>query len=158
MPACGQAVGCGVCDTPELWRGAAGLCARVGACAGAAEFVHTHIQHPSIVSTTIYQERGPSRGLGLAFTTYCFTSMLLCTNQSSFYHPLLPAWPALLQYYCTSIVQYTTPPPTPKLYAIHPAILAMAISCKGQALASLTTETKKQSPNTGAGANYTLHK
>ena len=34
MPACGQAVGSGVCDTPELWRGAAGLCARVRACAG----------------------------------------------------------------------------------------------------------------------------
>jgi len=33
MPACGQAVGCGVCDMPELWRGAAGLCARVRACA-----------------------------------------------------------------------------------------------------------------------------
>jgi len=29
MPACRQAVGCGVCDTPELWRGAAGLCVRV---------------------------------------------------------------------------------------------------------------------------------
>ena len=46
MPACGQAVGCGVCDTPELWCGAAGLCARVRACAGAAEsriFIHTHI-------------------------------------------------------------------------------------------------------------------
>ena len=28
MPACEQAVGCGVCDTPELWCGAAGLCAR----------------------------------------------------------------------------------------------------------------------------------
>jgi len=43
MPACGQAVGCGVCDTPELWRGAAGLCARVRACAGAAESLHTYI-------------------------------------------------------------------------------------------------------------------
>ena len=33
----------GVCDTPELWRGAAGLCARVRACAGAAESVqHTY--------------------------------------------------------------------------------------------------------------------
>jgi len=29
---------CGVRDTLELWRGAAGLCARVRACAGAAEF------------------------------------------------------------------------------------------------------------------------
>jgi len=52
MPACGQAVlGCSVCDTPELWRGAAGLCARVRACAGAAnracagaaESLHTYI-------------------------------------------------------------------------------------------------------------------
>ena len=43
MPACGQAVGCGVCDTPELWRGAAGLCARVRACAGAAESLDTYI-------------------------------------------------------------------------------------------------------------------
>jgi len=42
MPACGQAVGCGVCDTPELWCGAAGLCARVRACAGAAESLHTY--------------------------------------------------------------------------------------------------------------------
>jgi len=32
-----------VCDTPELWRGAAGLCARVRACAGAAESLHTFI-------------------------------------------------------------------------------------------------------------------
>ena len=37
-----QAVGCGVCDTPELWCGAAGLCARVRACAGAAESLHTY--------------------------------------------------------------------------------------------------------------------
>jgi len=43
MPACGQAVGCGVCDTPELWRGAAGLCARVRVCAGAAKSVHAYM-------------------------------------------------------------------------------------------------------------------
>jgi len=43
MPACGQAVGCGVCDTPELWCGAAGLCARIRACAGAATYIHTDI-------------------------------------------------------------------------------------------------------------------
>jgi len=43
MPACGQAVKCGVCDTPELWCGAAGLCARVRACAGAAESFHTYM-------------------------------------------------------------------------------------------------------------------
>jgi len=41
--ACGQAVGCGVCDTPELWRDAVGLCAHVRAFAGAAEsYIHTH--------------------------------------------------------------------------------------------------------------------
>jgi len=44
MPACGQAVECGVCDTPELWRGAAGLCARVRACAGAADSLYTYTQ------------------------------------------------------------------------------------------------------------------
>jgi len=41
----GQAVGCGVCDTPELWlawrRGP--VCVRVRACAGAAESLHTYI-------------------------------------------------------------------------------------------------------------------
>ena len=47
IPACGQAVGLGVCETLELWRGAAGLCARVRACAGAAEYLHTYI-HTSL--------------------------------------------------------------------------------------------------------------
>ena len=37
-------VGCSVCDTSELWRDAAGLCARVCACAGAAESLHTCIR------------------------------------------------------------------------------------------------------------------
>jgi len=45
MPACGHAVGCGVRDTPELWCGAAGLCARVRACAGAAESLQTYIHN-----------------------------------------------------------------------------------------------------------------
>jgi len=31
-----------LCDTPELWRGAAGLCARVRACACATESLHTY--------------------------------------------------------------------------------------------------------------------
>jgi len=56
MPACGQAVGCGVCDTPELWCGAAGLCARVRACAGAAESLHTYIH------TFFLKNRDPLRG------------------------------------------------------------------------------------------------
>ena len=58
----------------------------------------------------------------LAFFRYGFTSRLLCTNQSSFYCPLPPALPALLQYLCTSIAQYTTPPPAPPVcmsYTIH---------------------------------------
>jgi len=46
-------------------------------------------------------------------TRYCLTSRLLCTNQSSFYRPLQPTLPALLQYDCTSIAQYTTPPDPP---------------------------------------------
>jgi len=60
MPACGQAVGCGVCDTPELWCGAAGLCARVRACAGAAESLHTcmhrdaEVAPPPAVTICIY--------------------------------------------------------------------------------------------------------
>jgi len=37
-----------VCDTPELWCGAAGLYARVRACAGsAAESLHTYIHNMS---------------------------------------------------------------------------------------------------------------
>jgi len=42
---------CGVCDTPELWRGAKGLCVRIRACAGAAESLHTytHILLPAPV-------------------------------------------------------------------------------------------------------------
>jgi len=60
----------------------------------------------------------------LAFTRYCYTSMLLCTIQSSVHWPLPPALPALLQYRCTSIAQYTTPSQPPVLYAIHHIILA----------------------------------
>ena len=67
----------------------------------------------------------------LAFTRYCFTSTRLCTNQSSFHSSGPPALPTLLQYYRTTIRQYTTPP-TPLLYAIHHPILVIRISCKGQ--------------------------
>jgi len=67
----------------------------------------------------------------LAFPRYCFTR-LLCTNQSSVYCPLPSALPALLQYYCTSSTQHTTPPRPPFVYAIHHTILVMAISCEGQ--------------------------
>jgi len=43
-------VGCGVCDTPELWCGAAGLCARVRACAGAAKSLHTYMHTYTIIA------------------------------------------------------------------------------------------------------------
>ena len=46
----------------------------------------------------------------MAFTRYCYTVRLLCTNLSFVYCPLPFASPALLQYYCTTIPQYTTPP------------------------------------------------
>jgi len=56
------------------------------------------------------------KSLGLylfTITIYSSTSRLSCTNRSSLYCPLRPALPALLQYYCTSIAQYTTPPRPP---------------------------------------------
>ena len=42
------------------------------------------------------------------------------------------AKPNLLQYDCTTVAQYTPPPPTPPLYAIHHTSSVMTISCKGQ--------------------------
>jgi len=48
-----------------------------------------------------------------------------------------------LQYDCTDIAQNTTLPPTPLLYDIHYTILAIAISCKGQA------SDEVESPSTG---------
>ena len=71
-------------------------------------------------------------GLGLAFTRDSFTPRLLCTNKSFFSPPTPPTLPTLLQYYCTTIAQYTTSPPTPLRYAIHHTILVMATSCKGK--------------------------
>ena len=59
--------------------------------------------HQDVVSTA------PS----LAFTRYSFTSKLLCTSESSLSCPSPSALPTLLQYYCTTIAQYMTPPPPP---------------------------------------------
>jgi len=79
-----------------------------------------------------HDARPRGSGRGAAFTSYSFPSRLLCTNQFSFHYPLPLALPALLQYDCTSIAQYTTPHPSLLLYAIHHTVLVMAISCKGQ--------------------------
>ena len=57
----------------------------------------------------------------------------MCTDQQSFHPPRQPtALPTLVQYYCTPIGQYTTPPPNSRAYAIHRTILVITISCKGQ--------------------------
>jgi len=68
----------------------------------------------------------------LAFTRDSFTSRLLCTNRLSYHSPRPPALPTLVQYYCTTIGQYTTPLPTSRLYTIHHTRLVMTISCEGQ--------------------------
>jgi len=71
-------------------------------------------------------------GWALAFTRYCFTLRLTCTNQSSFYSPPHPHCP----HYCTTstrLLRNTRPPFDPLVYAIHHTMLVMAISCKGQA-------------------------
>jgi len=44
-----------------------------------------------------------------------FTVRLVCTNQPSFYSSRPPALLTLVQYYCTTIGQYTTSPPTSRL-------------------------------------------
>jgi len=65
MPACGQAVGCGVCDTPELWCGAAGLCARVRTrvcrCRRTFTYIHTYIHNWSWAGAQVVLRR---RGAG----------------------------------------------------------------------------------------------
>ena len=56
-----------------------------------------------------------SPGSILAFIRYSFTSRLLCINHPCFHSPRPPAFPTLMQYYCTIIGQYTTPLPTSRL-------------------------------------------
>jgi len=68
----------------------------------------------------------------MAFTRYSFTHRLLCMNQTSLYSSRPPALATPLRYYCTTIGQYTSPPPTPLLHAIHYTVLVITISCKGQ--------------------------
>jgi len=49
----------------------------------------------------------------LAYTRYSLTSNCFCTNKSSFHSAGPPALPTLLQFYCTTVGQYTTPPHPP---------------------------------------------
>ena len=82
-------MGCGVCDTPELWRGVAGLCARVRACAGTAESLHTyvHILHTALrcslghnVSATLLAE---------AFEPLCSVANLYIRTHTAHCTPVL---------------------------------------------------------------------
>jgi len=87
----------------------------------------------------------------LAFTICSFPSKLLCRNQSSCYFPPPLALPTLLQYYCRTIVQYTTPPDPPFLCHTPYTILAIAKSCGGQAGArcrwTLAAQSRSEPPN-----------
>jgi len=76
-------------------------------------------------------------GRVLVFTKYSFSWRLLCTNQPPFYSPRPPALPTLVQYHCTAVGEYTTPPPNSRVYAIHHTRLVITISCKGQDVSSL---------------------
>jgi len=71
-----------------------------------------NIGNDNIVSRQKSETASPIRlrGWDLAFTRYSFTSRFLCTNQPFFHSPRQPALPTLVQYYCTTIGQYTTPP------------------------------------------------
>jgi len=92
-------------------------------------------------SCTCWARPTGGEGAGLAVTRYSFTSKLLCTSESSLSCPSPSALLTLLQYYSTTIAQYTISPQppfcmpyttTPLLYAIYYTQLVQAISCKGQ--------------------------
>jgi len=70
----------------------------------------------------------------LAFTRDSFPSKLLCTNQSSCSCPPPLALPTLLQYYCTTLAQYTAPPAPSFVCRTPYTILAISLSCKCQLL------------------------
>jgi len=90
-----------------------------------------------------------------AFTKYAFAWRLLCSIQPSFHFPRPTALPTLVQYCCTTIGQYTTPPPTSRVYAIYHTILVITTACKGLLATSLTTNPLHpplSCPATGCGA------
>jgi len=101
MPACGQAVGCGVSDTPGLaWRhGPACACTRVCWCCQIFTYIHTWRAASSSYSSAALSMRASSHNPSytyrtphtdsstLAFTRHYFTYRLLCTNQLSLYCP-----------------------------------------------------------------------
>jgi len=61
-----------------------------------------------------------------------FVHVEAVVHESTIFYPLRPpALPTLVQYYCTTFGQYTTPVPTSRLYAIHHTIMVITIWCKG---------------------------
>jgi len=90
--------------------------------------------------------------LALAVTRYSFTPglCLLFGHESIIicYLLLHLQLPKRLQYYCTTIAQFT-PPPDPPLYAVHYTILVMAISYKGQSRPSSSLRAPRMARHEG---------
>jgi len=77
-------VGGGVCDTPELWRGAADLCARVRACAGAAESLHTYTHN----SVYVVNQHDSHEATSNSSNVQC-SNTLLCMQQINAIYSIL---------------------------------------------------------------------
>ena len=75
------------------------------------------------------RQEGRRADRSLVFTRYSFTYEAFVHESSilSFPAPTCIAHP--VQYYCTTIGQYTTLTLTSRLYVIHPTILVIRISC-----------------------------
>jgi len=150
--ACGQAVGCGVCDTPELWRGAAGLCVngtrvvcwcrRIFTCIC---IVHTYIRLRRLRNRrrrrniSVVARKVPRRKHAQHATAWPLQDIhsLQRFYERAIQHLIPPhtcnahTVAIVLHDYCA---RYASPL-TLLLYAIHRTIMAMAISCEGQATA-----------------------
>ena len=61
-----------------------------------------------------------------------FVDFEAVVHESNILTPRPPAFPTLVQYHCTTIAQYATPLPPPRVYATHYTILVRTISYKGQ--------------------------
>jgi len=91
--------------------------------------------------TQLHDRTDPPRAwpLSLYKTFVCFEAFVPSLHSS---RP--PALPTRLQYDCTTIAQYMTPPPTSLVYAIHHTILVMTISCEGQLAVSRPRHRRSQ--------------
>jgi len=86
-----------------------------------------------LVNRAIQQgETGSQVWPSLAFTDIRLLRGYCARINHPFIPPRPPAWPTLVQYYCTIVTQHKTPFPTSRLYAMHHTILVTTISCNGQ--------------------------